>query len=66
MLKESQLDLDNSRNDVIPSKKTKMDIYASIHPEGYRGFSERSSVGTSNLHSRDNSNVEEDGLGPQS
>ena len=67
MLKESRLELDNSRNDVIPSKATKMDIFASIHPEGYQGFEDGSSAGrTSNLHSREHSNVEEDGLGPQS
>ena len=67
MLKESRLELDNSRNDVMPSKATKMDIYASIHPEGYQGFSDGSSAGrTSNSHSRDNSHVDEDPLGPQS
>ena len=66
MLKESQLDLDNSRNDVIPSKKTKLDVYASIHPEGhaYDHF-----VGDSSAHSQSYSraNAEEyDSQEPQS
>ena len=70
MLKDSQLDLDNSRNDVLPCKKTKLDVYASVHPEGYSKFS-GSSLSPSDLDqsSRElNSRVhmEEDELGPQS
>jgi len=58
------MDLDNSRNDVIPSKKTKLDVYASVHPEGLRstGFEYNSSLS----HSRDISGVSEDPLAAQS
>ena len=64
LLKQSQLDLDNSRNDVVPAKKTKLDVYASVHPEGVRSncFEQDSSI----QHSRDISGVSEDHLAPQS
>ena len=69
MLKDSQLDLDNSRNDVLPCKKTKLDVYASVHPEGYSKFSGGSSPSDLDQSSRElNSRVhmDEDELGPQS
>lgn len=66
MLKDSKLDLDNSRNDVIPSKSTKLPVFASVHPEG-EGYDQLVGGDSSDSHnfSRSNrSNMEDDGMGP--
>jgi hypothetical protein len=65
MLKESKLDLDNSRNDVIPSKQTKLDIFASIHPEG-EGYNALDGDSSDSRGFISRSNIEDEDAGPQS